>query len=275
MRLIWRGEAVKGTTMIKASHGFRCLAPAVLSCFLLGCGSDGSRFPTAKTGPPPAVPQGFSVPWTIDLPQADPRAGTAVAILIDTSGSMGQTVADREGQKRPKHEIARDALGRIIQHTGTWKKDHADRLLYLGIYHFSSNVAPVLPMAEFDQAKAEASLAKIPKPNSGTAIGRALQEAFQALYGSGCVRKYVLCITDGENTSGPPPDLIARQLHQQTKGEVEIHFVAFDVAAARFRFLNDVNGYVVGAADGPQLQAELTKIYEKRILAEAEEPEPK
>jgi hypothetical protein len=135
---------------------------------------------------------------------------------------MAQKVRDREGQQRPKYEIARDALSGIIKYTGEWKKKHADRLLYLGIYPFSSNVAPVLPMAEFDQAKADAALARIPSPNSGTAIGRALEEGFQALYGSGCVRKYVVCITDGENTSGPPPDLIARQLYGQTKGDVEI-----------------------------------------------------
>ncbi len=259
--------------MNSASLSLTCIA---IGLVLSGCGSDDSRLPTSKTrsGPPGTSPA-FSVPWTIDLPQAEPRAGTAVAILIDTSGSMAQKVADREGKQRAKHEIARDALGRIIQYTGGWKKDHADRLLYLGIYHFSSNVAPVLPMGEFDQAKAEAALAKIPTPNSGTAIGRALEEGFQALYGTGCVRKYVLCITDGENTSGPPADLIARQLHAQTKGDVEIHFVAFDVAAKRFNFLRDVNGYVAEAADGPQLQAELAKIYEKRILAEAEEPEPK
>jgi Mg-chelatase subunit ChlD len=251
-----------------------CLACAVLGLLAAGCGRDPSRDAKPKTGGPPGTP-GFSVPWTIDLPQTEPRAGTAVAILIDTSGSMGQSVRDAEGQQRPKHEIAREALRGIIGYTGGWKKDHADRLLYLGIYHFSSNVAAVLPMGEFDQAAAEASLAKIPKPNSGTAIGRALEEGFRALYGSGCVRKYVVCITDGDNTSGPPPDVIARQLHNQTKGDVEIHFVAFDVEAAKFRFLRDVNGDVVQAADGPQLQSELAKIYEKRILAEAEEPEPK
>jgi hypothetical protein len=234
-----------------------------------GCG-DG--VPTKSSSPAP--PGSFGGPWRIDLPQADPRAGTAVAILIDTSGSMNQKVNDREGQQRPKHEIAREALAGIIKYTGKWKKQHADRLLYLGVYHFSSNVAPVLPMAEFDAAKAEAALARIPPPNSGTAIGRALEEGFQSLYASGCVRKYVVCITDGDNTSGPPPDVMAGQLYQQTKGDVEIHFVAFDIEAARFRFLNDVNGYVVEAADAGQLQTELAKIYEKRILAEAEEPEP-
>nr|HPM23150.1 hypothetical protein [Phycisphaerae bacterium] len=97
----------------------------------------------------------------------------------------------------------------------------------------------------------------------------ALEAGFKALYASGCVRKYVVCITDGENTVGPPPDRIARQLFAQTGGEVEIHFVAFDTSAAQFAFLKSANGAVVEAADGAQLQARLAEIYEKRILAEA------
>ena len=58
-------------------------------------------------------------------------------------------------------------------------------------------------------------------------------------------------------------------LHEQTGGEVEIHFVAFDTSAGHFAFLKDVNGFVVEAADGAQLDARLADIYEKRILAEA------
>jgi len=49
--------------------------------------------------------------------------------------------------------------------------------------------------------------------------------------------------------------------------------VAFDTSAKQFKFLSDVNGHVVEASDGDQLNAELTKIYERRILVEKEEPE--
>jgi len=79
-------------------------------------------------------------------------------------------------------------------------------------------------------------------------------------------------ITDGENTSGPAPDWVARNLHAQTEGAVELDFVAFDTSASQFRFLKDINGHAVEAANGEQLQAELTKIYENRILAEKPEP---
>ena len=54
-------------------------------------------------------------------------------ILVDTSGSMSQPVNDRGGKQRPKYEIAREALDRIIEHTAEWKKAHPDRTLQMGI----------------------------------------------------------------------------------------------------------------------------------------------
>ncbi len=214
------------------------------------------------------------VAGAIDLPKVDQRLCTAVVLLIDTSGSMSQSVRDRGGAEQPKYLIARRALDRIVDHTTNWKKTHSDRVLQLAIWHFSSAVHEVLPMGVFDGGAAKSAVGQIPGPGGGTAIGQSLEAAFKSLYASGCVRKYIVCITDGENTVGPPPDRIARQLSAQTGGEVEIHFVAFDTSAARFAFLKAANGSVVEAADGEQLQAQLSEIYEKRILAEAAAEQP-
>lgn len=210
----------------------------------------------------------------LNLPQVDQRLCTAVAILVDTSGSMSQSVRDSAGQNRPKHEIAREALERIVAYTAAWQQQHADRTLELGIYGFSSGVTPILPMSGFDAERAAAAVRAAPPPGGGTAIGRALEAGARALYGSGCVRKFVICITDGENTSGPKPERIARQLFEQTGGEVELQFIAFDIEAKRFSFLSAVNGHIGEASDGPQLQARLSEIYQKRILAESEAEKP-
>jgi Mg-chelatase subunit ChlD len=253
-------------------HNFRLPAALLLSLPLCaGCG--GTTSPPAGKKPPSVItadrtPYGIT---PIDLPQGEQKPGPGVVILVDTSGSMAQDVKEKGGQ-RAKHLIAQDALNRIVEHTAAWKKKNPERQLQMGIYHFSSNVAPVLAMEEFNEANARAAITRIPRPTGGTAIGAALEEGIKALYKSGSMRKYVVCITDGENTAGLPPDRVARQMHAQTKGEVEIHFVAFDTSARHFNFLKDVNGHVVQAADGPQLQAELTRIYDKRILAEAEDP---
>ena len=240
---------------------------------LLGLGC-----PAPMTGPGAGggKPTSLSGGAAINLPRAEPRPGTAVVVLVDTSGSMEQEVPDQDHRLRPKYQIAHDALQRIIETTARWRKDHADSPpVYLGIYHFSSSVYPDLPVTEFNQGKAQAALNAIPRPNGGTAIGLALQEGFKDLYRSGCARKFLVCITDGMNTAGPAPEPLARQLHAQTRGEVELHFVAFDTSASQFRFLGGVNGHAVEAKDGTQLQAELSRIYEKRILAEAPDEPPK
>lgn len=239
---------------------------AIVGCVVFaGCGRAPAPAPPTVVAPPPTSTPMIS---RIDLPQPAQRLGTAVVVLIDTSGSMAQPIADHSGRQRAKHEIARDALKHIVETTETWHRQHQDTNLFLGITNFSGVTAGVLPMGPFDAAAAQESLARIPAPAGGTAIGLALEEGFKALYGTGCIRKHLVCITDGENTVSTPPDLMARQLHAQTRGDVELHFVAFDTSGRHFGFLKDVNGSV-DEADGTQLEQRLVDLYEKRILVEA------
>ncbi len=240
-------------------------ASLITMSLFAGCGR---RDPAAPPPTPAPHLQETSTSNEIPLPVTDQRLCTAIVVIVDTSGSMSGRVGDRGGTRRPKADIARDALQRIIAYTDTWKASHPDRALQMGLYSFSSSVRELLEMGVFDREKAEAAVARIPPPGSNTAIGEAIRSGFEALYRSGCTRKYLVCITDGENTTGPRPDRVARQLYQQTGGEVEMHFVAFDTSSRNFAFLKHVNGNVVEAADGEQLQARLSDIYEKRILAE-------
>ena len=228
-------------------------------CLPAGCGRK-------QDSPPPAV-KAPEAPGT-ELPQVEPRLCTAVAILIDASTSMNQSVRGSDGAKRPKHEIARAALERIIEQTAAAEKRRPDLSLRLGILRFSSSIEEILPIAPFEPEAARAALGRI-RPSSGTAIGRAVAAGFEALRATGCVRQHLIAITDGENTSGPSPEMVARDLHARTRGEVAIHFVAFDTSARRFGFLKDVGGSAIEAADGAELEACLGEIYSKRILAEA------
>src|SRR5262249_31927113 len=152
----------------------------------------------------------------------------AVVILIDTSGSMKDPVKDATGNPRPKHQLAREALERIVERTSAWKKANPSKSLYLGMYHFASTSHEVLAMGEFEVERAKGGVQKIPTPNGGTAIGTALHDAYQALLRTRAERRYILCITDGENTAGPSPGVVAKQIHQDSSGKVEIHFIAFD-----------------------------------------------
>lgn len=62
---------------------------------------------------------------------------------------------------------------------------------------------------------------------------------------------------------------MARQIATRSEGAVRQYFVAFDVDASRFDFLKEVNGEVLGAANGIALKAGLDSIYRGKILAEA------
>ena len=93
----------------------------------------------------------------------------------------------------------------------------------------------------------------------------------RALYRSGCMRKYILAVTDGENTRGRSPDGVAREIHRRSEGGVTIYFVAFDTDPAKFGFLKKIGGDVLHARGRAHLERVLTEIYEGRILAEAVE----
>jgi hypothetical protein len=260
----WR-EACTGKRRSRGCCGLTaCL---LILAALAGCGERAAAPPAAR----PTARQEQSPPLarSIELPQPDQRPGIAIVVLIDTSGSMAQSVRGHAGHQRPKNEIAREVLARIVDVTRDWHSRHSETPLYLGIVSFSGVTSNVLPAHPFDVAPTQAALGRIPAPAGGTAIGLALQEGFKALYGTGCFRKHLVCITDGDNTVATPPELMARQLYAQTKGEVELHFVAFDTSARHFGFLKEVNGTVEEAADGAQLQTHLVELYEHRILVEA------
>ena len=192
--------------------------------------------------------------------------GAAVAILIDTSGSMRD---DAPGDSRPKFEVARESLETVLDATDAFVARRPDFPIKIGIYSFSSSVRVLRPIQPYDRAAIRAVLAGLPRPGGGTAIGQALREARPDLYRAGVFRKYVLVVTDGENTAGRSPDRVAREIWQKSEGAVQIYFVAFDTSPEKFSFLKEVGGDVLGAGTGSELRAALEQVYQGKILAEA------
>jgi Mg-chelatase subunit ChlD len=198
--------------------------------------------------------------------EVEEALGAAVAILIDTSGSMRD---DAPGDGRPKYVVAREALETMLDATDAFVARRPDFPIKIGIYSFSSNVRLLRPMQPYDRAAIRSVLAGLPDPGGGTAIGEALREARPDLYRAGVFRKYMLVVTDGENTSGRSPDRIARDIWSKSEGAVQIYFVAFDTSPEKFAFLKDVGGDVLGAGTGSELRTALEQVYQGKILAEA------
>jgi Mg-chelatase subunit ChlD len=192
--------------------------------------------------------------------------GAAVAILIDTSGSMRETAP---GDSRPKYAVAQEALEAMLDATDAFVAKRPDFPIKIGIYSFSSGASTELPIQRYDRALVRSALARLRRPGGGTAIGEAMRSARPDLYRSGVFRKYLLVVTDGENTAGRNPDDVARDIFRKSEGAVQIYFVAFDTSPEKFAFLKEVGGDVIGAGSGAELRTALDGIYQGHILAEA------
>jgi Mg-chelatase subunit ChlD len=198
--------------------------------------------------------------------EVDEGVGAAVAILVDTSGSMKEPAP---GDSRPKYVVAREALGAMLDATDAFIARRPDFPIKVGIYTFSSSVRVQRPIQPYDKSAVRTAIENLPRPGGGTAIGEAMREARPDLYRAGVFRKYLLVVTDGENTNGRSPDDVAREIFRKSEGAVQIYFVAFDTSPEKFAFLKDAGGDVIGAGTGSELKTALDGIYQGKILAEA------
>jgi Mg-chelatase subunit ChlD len=201
--------------------------------------------------------------------------GAAVAILVDTSGSMRQLAP---GDTRSKYQVAQEALEAMLDATDAFVAKRRDFPIKIGLYSFSSGVRTLRQIAPYDRNAIRAALSSLPQPGGGTAIGDAMREARPDLYRAGVFRKYLLVLTDGENTRGLEPEAVAREIFRKSEGAVQVYFVAFDTSPEKFSFLKQVGGEVIGAGTGTELRTALDGIYQGKILAEAVdagEKEPK
>ena len=196
----------------------------------------------------------------------DEGLGAAVAILVDTSGSMKEQAP---GDSRAKSEVAQEAIEAMLDATDAFVAKRPDFPIKIGIYSFSSGVRVLRPIQPYDRAALRLTLATLPRPGGGTAIGDAMRAARPDLYGAGVFRKYLLVVTDGENTSGRDPEDVARDIFRKSEGAVQIYFVAFDTRPEKFAFLKATGGDVIGAGSGVELRRALDGIYQGKILAEA------
>ena len=225
------------------------------------CACDIDRRPERPRGR--AANEEASAPYQSDVEEG---IGAAVAILVDTSGSMRDAAP---GDSRPKYVVAQEALEAMLDATDAFVAKRPEFPIKIGIYSFSSYVRVLRPIQLYDRAAVRGALAAVPRPGGGTAIGEALREARPDLYRTGVFRKYMLVVTDGENTSGRSPDDVAREIWRKSDGAVQFYFVAFDTSPEKFSFLKDVGGDVIPAGTGAELRQALDGIYQGKILAEA------
>jgi Mg-chelatase subunit ChlD len=241
--------------VVRASLAVAALVPLMLACE----GRPSRRSSDARSAREPEPAANYQA-------EVEEGLGAAVAILIDTSGSMRDAAP---GDSRPKCVVAQEALENMLDATDAFVAKRPDFPVKIGVYSFSSGVRTLRPIQPYDRAAIKAALANLPRPGGGTAIGEAMREARPDLYRAGVFRKYLLVVTDGENTSGRSPDNVAEEIFRKSQGAVQVYFVAFDTSPEKFAFLKNVGGDVIGAGTGAELRTALDGIYQGKILAEA------
>jgi len=239
---------------------FHLLLLLMLSSLISACGPGGRRDRVARSERSTVEGQ---APYQAEVEEG---LGAAVAILIDTSRSMRERAP---GDARPKYVAAREALEAMLDATDAFVARRPDFPIKIGVYTFSRTISTQLPIRRYDRAAVRDALARLPVPNGDTAIGDALHAARPDLYRAGAFRKYLLVVTDGENTRGRNPEDVSREIFRKSEGAVQIYFVAFDTSPEKFAFLKETGGDVIGAGDARELRTALDRIYQGRILAEA------
>src|SRR5512134_3399839 len=120
-------------------------------------------------------------------PTVQEGLGASVAILLDNSGSMSDSP---EGGGNPKADIARDVLSQVLAQTDSFTSRQPGFPVNIGLYVFSTFVTRAMPMGPYDRERLRSTLATLPSPDGGTAIGDAMEAAVTDLYGAGTIRKY-------------------------------------------------------------------------------------
>jgi hypothetical protein len=234
---------------------------ALLLSLLVACQPNARRDRTAAA--PASQDSAADAPYQAEVEEG---LGAAVAILVDTSGSMRERAP---GDTRPKYVVAHEAIEAMLDATDAFIAKRPNFPIKIGLYSFSSSVRTLRSIQPYDRSAIRFALTNLPGPGGGTAIGDAMREARPDLYRAGVFRKYLLVVTDGENTNGRSPDKVAREIWRKSEGGVQTYFVAFDTNPDKFAFLKDVGGDVIGAGTGAELRTALDGIYQGKILAES------
>jgi len=209
--------------------------------------------------------------------QLTPAAGTvwkdglAAVVLVDVSGSMHDRI---KGERRRKIEAAQAAAIDLIGAFDRYAKAHPDTPVLVGVHEFSARAGSpaareVIPLAAPDPLIAGDRIRNM-KTGGGTPIGESMATARLALDRSGLKRRHLLVVTDGENTDGPDPALVASILEKQPEEvRASLYFVAFDVDAEAFAQVKNAGTLLLSAKSGAELAATFDELLSDRILVEA------
>jgi len=199
------------------------------------------------------------------------KDGLAAVVLVDVSGSMHDRI---KGERRRKIEAAQAAAIDLVGAFARYAEAHKDTRVLVGVHEFSARAGEpaareVIPLGTPNAVTAGDAIRAM-RTGGGTPIGDAMAEARVALDKSGLERRHLLVVTDGENTNGLDPAVVATVLEKQPEeAKAALYFVAFDVDADTFTPVKNAGALLLSAKSGAELASTFDELLSDRILVEA------
>jgi len=256
---------------MRCFKGTAVAAAFAVSFMSMACGGSRSGKPEFNKAANPDAIRKLMTPVSIETSQD----GIALAILLDTSGSMKDPVPGNDSRPVPKIQVAQFALMDLIRLINIFIKENPSKNVLVGIYEFSSrkgqpSCRQVVKLGAPDAAAAETAIRSL-VPEGTTPIGDAMIAAQQDLDRSGISKRHILVITDGENTVGYLPGDVAKVISQEPADlRSAVYFIAFDVGAEVFDSVKNAGGLVVDATSERQLTDALDFILSGKVLVQPE-----
>lgn len=231
-------------------------------------GSDKNATPSRNTTAETAVASVSQIQEQLSAaPLGEMREGIALAILLDTSGSMRNSAG---GQR--KLDAAKTAVLELVETSARIAADRPETPVLLGLYEFSTGdqvqVRQVIALSPPDPDAARQRIEGV-IAGGNTPIGDAILRAKRDLDATGMYRQHILVVTDGENTAGPLPQAVLLAMNAlEDRPPTAIYFVAFDIGAEVFDPVKQAGGVVLPAVNPGQLRQVLDELLTGRIMVE-------
>lgn len=141
------------------------------------------------------------IPLNLDVPDDVVKAHVAVALVLDSSGSMSRSVL---GSSSSQQTVANEAAAGAIE-----VLDQSD---FVSVIAFSSTARTVVPIQRNDNTQAIQQRIRTITPSGGTNLEPALNLAKQQLLSVESNTKHIVVLSDGSSQNAPALPGIAQQL---------------------------------------------------------------
>ncbi len=198
----------------------------------------------------------------------------SLVFILDTSSSMNESLNGNSKIDQAKRSL-KDILEVYRAHND--KNDDLEAALYC----FSDNplIKELMPLKKFDYhaLNNEVDKAQI-SYFSGTPLGMALARAERELDFFATGNKYIILLTDGENSIGRDPEKVFADIQQSNPKsgdrETTLYVIAFNVDRKVFDPLEKLGAKVREAQNGKEL-TDVLQAASEEILLEAPDPKAK